>query len=303
MARHIKDLFAAKRPVISFEVFPPKPGVRVDGLLDTLGALRELNPDYVSVTYGAGGSSRARTVEIASAAQNRWGLTALAHLTCIGQTRRDLEEVLEELEQEGITNVLALRGDPRDDCPPLDPPPFRYAADLVAYLRNSRKGDFCVGAAAYPEGHVECDDLEADLRHLKEKVDAGVDFLVTQLFFDNEIFFRFMDRLRKLEIGVPVSVGIMPVLNSRQIGRMVSLCGASVPPKFARILARYENAPEALRQAGIAYATEQIIDLLSWGVAGIHIYTMNKPEIAQDIMKNIGVVRETLEQGPKETPL
>jgi methylenetetrahydrofolate reductase (NADPH) len=287
----IRDILNAKRPTFSFEIFPPKPESPLETVYETVAALRILRPDFISVTYGAAGSSRNKTVDIASLVRNRWGQVALAHLTCIGSTRSEVMEVLEELDQENVSNVLALRGDPRDAEERSD---FRHALDLIRQIRAGQFGDFCVGAAAYPEGHVECDSLDEDIRHLRMKVDAGVDFLVTQLFFDNEIFYRFMDLAGRAGIDVPVVAGIMPVLNARQIGRVVSLCGASIPPKFARIMRRYEHAPDALREAGIAYATEQIVDLVSWGAAGIHLYTMNRPDIAERIMKNIGAVRASV---------
>ena len=287
----IRDLLSRTRPAISFEIFPPKPETPIETVFKTVAGLKELSPDFISVTYGAGGSSRDRTVEIASAVQNRWGLVSLAHLTCMGSSPAEVEKVMEDLEQEGVCNILAMRGDPRPDGGENH---FQHASDLIHHIRRGHFRDFSLGAAAYPEGHPESPSLEEDLLHLKEKVDAGADFLITQLFFDNEIFFRFMDRIRALGIAVPVLAGIMPVLNARQIGRIVSLCGASIPPRFARIMSRYEHSPEALSEAGIAYATEQIIDLLSWGADGIHLYTMNRPDVAKRIMESIATVRRTL---------
>ncbi|HPE65983.1 MAG TPA: methylenetetrahydrofolate reductase [NAD(P)H] [Synergistales bacterium] len=287
----IRDLLSRTRPAISFEIFPPKPETPIETVFKTVAGLKELSPDFISVTYGAGGSSRDRTVEIASAVHNRWGLVSLAHLTCMGSSPAEVEKVMEDLEQEGVCNILAMRGDPRPDGGENH---FQHASDLIRHIRRGHFRDFSLGAAAYPEGHPESPSLEEDLLHLKEKVDAGADFLITQLFFDNEIFFRFMDRIRALGIAVPVLAGIMPVLNARQIGRIVSLCGASIPPRFARIMSRYEHSPEALSEAGIAYATEQIIDLLSWGADGIHLYTMNRPDVAKRIMESIATVRRTL---------
>lgn len=289
----IRDILGRTRPAISFEIFPPKPETPLETIFDTIGALRDLNPDFISVTYGAGGSSRDRTTDIASAVQNRWGLTSLAHLTCMGSTPPEVEGVLEVLEQEGVKNILALRGDPRPEDEGNDGP-FQYASDLIKYIRRGHFSDFSIGAAAYPEGHAECSSPGDDLRHLKEKTDAGADFLITQLFFDNEIFFSFMEKVRRAGIKVPVLAGIMPVLNARQIGRIVSLCGASIPPKFARIMSRYEHSPQALAEAGVAYAAEQIIDLLSWGVDGIHLYTMNRPDVSGRIMGSLLSVRDTL---------
>jgi len=287
----VRDLLSRTRPSISFEIFPPKPETPIETVFATVAGLKELSPDFISVTYGAGGSSRDRTVEIASAVHNRWGLVALAHLTCMGSSPAEVEKVIEALEHEGVCNILAMRGDPRPDGGENH---FHHASDLIRHIRRGHFSDFSLGAAAYPEGHPESPSLEEDLFHLKEKVDAGADFLITQLFFDNEIFFGFMDKIRALGIGVPVLAGVMPVLNARQIGRIVSLCGASIPPRFARIMSRYEHSPEALSEAGIAYATEQIIDLLSWGADGIHLYTMNRPDVAKRIMESISTVRRTL---------
>ena len=288
---HIKELLRRKRHAISFEIFPPKPESPIETVYRTIAELKPLSPDFISVTYGAGGSSRDRTVEIASAARNRWGLVSLAHLTCMGSSPSEVEKVLEDLEQEGVRNVLAMRGDPR---PEGGENHFAYASELVRHIRRGHFSDFSLGVAAYPEGHPECPSLDEDLVHLKEKVDAGADFMITQLFFDNEIFFRFMERVRAIGIGIPVIAGVMPVLNSRQIGRIVSLCGASIPPRFARIMSRYEHNPEALAEAGIAYATEQIIDLLSWGADGVHLYTMNRPEVAGRIMEGLSTVRRAI---------
>ncbi len=287
----LRDRFYGEYPLVSFEIFPPKPEYPLSQLLPKIKALRDLNPDFISVTYGAGGSSRKRTVEIASLVQNRFNLPALAHLTCLGSSPREIKGILEELEQEGIRNILAMRGDPREEDSVPSEESFRYASELVHFIRASSPGTFTLAGAAYPEGHVECESLEKDMEHLKIKVDQGLDFLITQLFFDNEIFFRFMEKARAAGIDVPVLPGIMPVLQVKQISRIVSLCGASIPPKLARILARYESNPEALEEAGIAYATDQIIDLLSWGVPGVHLYTMNKPEVARRILANMGNIR------------
>jgi len=208
----IRDLLSRTRPAISFEIFPPKPETPIETVFKTVAGLKELSPDFISVTYGAGGSSRDRTVEIASAVHNRWGLVSLAHLTCMGSSPAEVEKVMEDLEQEGVCNILAMRGDPRPDGGENH---FQHASDLIRHIRRGHFRDFSLGAAAYPEGHPESPSLEEDLLHLKEKVDAGADFLITQLFFDNEIFFRFMDRIRALGIAVPVLAGIMPVLNAR----------------------------------------------------------------------------------------
>jgi methylenetetrahydrofolate reductase (NADPH) len=287
----IRDIFSKKNPVISFEVFPPKREFPIDVVYDTVEELRDLDPDFISVTYGAGGSSKDRTIEIASEIKNKYGIETLAHLTCYTSTRGETEFILKELKRNNVDNVLALRGDPpigglngKSD--------YKYAKDLVSHIKAF--DDFSIGVAAYPEGHIECDSLDKDIEYLKEKMCCGADFMITQLFFDNEKLYMYMDRLAKKGIDAPIMAGIMPVLNKNQIQKMVSLSGASLPRKFIRILEKYEHKPKALREAGIAYATEQIIDLLSWGVDGIHLYTMNKPKVASEIMKNLSEVRDAV---------
>lgn len=287
----IKKLFN-KSPVISLEIFPPKPESPIDTVLDTIEALSDLKPDFISVTYGAGGSSKSHTLKIADIIKNKYNIEALAHLTCINSTKNDVAGILKELKDSGIENILALRGDiPQNEDFDLSAKrDFKYAKDLVNYIKES--GDFCIGGACYPEGHIECSDNVSDLHHLKEKVDTGVDFLITQLFFDNNLFYDFKEKLDILGVNIPVSAGIMPVINKKQIERITNLCGASIPLKFGRILDKYEHNPEALKEAGIAYATEQIIDLLSAGVDGIHLYTMNRPEVARKILGQIWNIRK-----------
>ncbi|MCR4440630.1 MAG: methylenetetrahydrofolate reductase [NAD(P)H] [Peptococcaceae bacterium] len=290
---HIKDIFSSKKPVISFEIFPPKTDSPIETIYSTLEGLKGLKPDYISVTYGAGGSTTTRTVEIATLIKKKYGVESLAHLTCITATRQQINEILQQLKEKGIDNILALRGDLPQDPNFVFPTPlhYRYARDLILELKEN--WDFSVGGACYPEGHPDCDSMEKDLLHLKEKVEAGLDFLITQLFFDNEKFYNFKDLTVKYGIDrIPIDAGIMPVLNKKQIERITSLCRATMPKKFIRIMDRYEHNPEALKEAGIAYATEQIIDLLSWGVDGIHIYTMNRPEVARKIVENISSIRE-----------
>ncbi len=291
---YIRDLFANKKPVLSLEIFPPKKESPIEVIYETIQGLQDLRPDFISVTYGAGGSNTKRTVEIASLLKNKYGIEALAHLTCIASTKEQINLIITELEQQGIENILALRGDmPTDpDFEFPNPLHFRYAQDLTAYLKEH--SSVCIGGACYPEGHIEASSMEADIQFLAEKVAAGAEFLITQLFFDNELFYRFMELARDKGITVPISAGIMPVLNRKQIERITSLSGASLPKKFQRMLEKYEHNPEALKEAGIAYATEQIIDLLSWGVDGIHLYTMNKPEVARKIVGNISSIRSYL---------
>lgn len=291
----IKDLYKNK-PVISLEIFPPKPGRALDGVFATIDALSVLRPDFISVTYGAAGGSKAYTVQIADTIKNKYGIEALAHLTCINSTRKEVAAILSQLQKAKIENILALRGDrPADGSPGSQTNwDFVHASDLVAEIKAT--GGFCIGGACYPEGHTEAANLLADLGNLKRKVMAGVDFLITQLFLENSLFYAFREKLELIGIKVPVSAGIMPVVNKKQIEKITSLCGASIPPKFRRILDKYENNPEALKEAGIAYATEQIIDLLANGVDGIHLYTMNRPEVAKKIFSQITEIRNYLKE-------
>ena len=270
-------------PTLSFEVFPPKPGLPLEPTLDAVRRVAALRPDFISVTYGAGGNGAKGTVALAREVQNGAGVTALAHLTCVGSTESDVSARLAELKENGIENVLALRGDlPVGDERTGD---FRYAADLVSKIRET--GGFCIGAACYPEGHIECPHREDDIAHLKEKVDRGVDFLTTQMFFDNSVMYSFLYRAMARGIDVPVIAGIMPVTNGKMIARACALSGATLPNRFRRIVDRYGDDPDAMKQAGIAYATEQIVDLLANGVRGIHVYTMNKPDVAKAISENL----------------
>ena len=270
-------------PTLSFEVFPPKPGLPLEPTLDAVRRVAALRPDFISVTYGAGGHGATGTVALASEVENGAGVTALAHLTCVGSTKADAAARLDELKENGIENVLALRGDlPAGESRTGD---FKYAADLVSAI--TERGGFCVGAACYPEGQIECPHREDDIAHLKEKVDRGVDFLTTQMFFDNSVLYSFLYRAMARGIEVPVIAGIMPVTNGRMIARACALSGATLPNRFRRIVDRYGDDPDAMKQAGIAYATEQIVDLLANGVRGIHVYTMNKPDVAKAISENL----------------
>lgn len=274
------ELFKKDKCVLSFEVFPPKKDMPADTIYSTLDSLKALNPAFISVTYGAGGTKGDNiTCKIASHIKNDLGIPSAAHLTCVSNTKEDIDIILDDLKANGIENILALRGDTNPERPPKND--FRYASELISYIKS--RGDFSISAACYPECHVEAPDMITDIRHLKEKVDAGADHLMSQLFFDNGQFYSFLEKARIAGINVPIEAGIMPVINKAQIERMVSLCGASLPPKFARIMAKYENNPEALRDAGIAYAVDQIVDLISNGVDGIHLYTMNKPYVAEKI--------------------
>ena len=284
----LAELFGKGRTVFSCEVFPPKRDMPVDSIYTTLDGLKDIKPDFISVTFGAGGSKVNQTTrEIASIIQNQYHIPAMAHLTCVAAGQAEVDSMLEQLKADGVENILALRGDVNPDIPPKTD--FSHASDLVAYIRAH--SDFGVSAACYPEGHLESPDLVSDIRHLKEKVDAGAQHLVSQLFFDNEDFFRFLERARIAGINVPIEAGIMPVLSKNSIRRMVSMCGASMPRKLTRILGRYGDHPEALREAGIAYAIDQISDLIAGGVDGIHLYTMNMPEVARQIADSLSSIR------------
>ncbi|HEY6004250.1 MAG TPA: methylenetetrahydrofolate reductase [NAD(P)H] [Anaeromyxobacter sp.] len=273
--------FARERgePVFSFEFFPPKTDEGVRTLFETVEALRPLGPAYVSVTYGAGGSTRTRTVDLVKRLKRDAEVEAMAHVTCVGASREEIASVLDEVAEAGIQNVLALRGDPPRGQTEFVPHPegFRYASELVAFIRSRPdRWRFCVGGAAYPEGHVETRDLVQDLRNLSAKVTAGVDFLVTQLFFDNEKYFGFVQRARAAGIGLPIIPGIMPFTNVEQIERFTAMCGASIPPPLRAAMEVRRADPDAARELGVAYASLQCADLLRRGAPGIHFYTLNR---------------------------
>lgn len=264
-------------PCFSFEFFPPKTEEGVNSLIRTLEDLAPLEPGFVSVTYGAGGSTRDRTVELVTRIKQTTGIEAMAHLTCVGHTREELRSVLQRLAEAKVDNVLALRGDPPQGQKEFVPAEggFRYASELVRFIQEE-EFPFCVGGACYPEGHVETVSRDDDLRHLKAKVDAGLDFVITQLFFDNAFYFDFVERARRAGINVPIVPGIMPITNYEQVQRFTRMCGATVPMRLALQLERVKEQPEALVQLGVAHATVQCMELLSRGVPGIHFYTLNK---------------------------
>ena len=283
----IAEIFKKKSTVYSFEVFPPKKTSSIDTIYSTLDELQGLKPDFISVTYGAGGNpADSSTYDIASVIKNKYGIQPLAHLTCVNNSRQDIMVILQRLKENGIENIMALRGDINPDVPPKTD--FRHASDLVEFIKQN--GDFHISGACYPEGHVESENLIQDILNLKKKVDAGAEHLVTQLFFDNSAFYSFVERARIAGINVPISAGIMPVVNKNQIERMVTLTAASLPAKFTRMLSKYEHHPEALRDAGIAYAIDQIVDLVSNGVQGIHLYTMNNPYVARRITEAVSSI-------------
>lgn len=275
------------RPVFSFEIFPPKKDSPIETIYKTLDGLSDLNPDFISVTYGAGGNTaNTYTRDIASIIQEKYQTPSMAHLTCLNSSKEDIDVSLEQLKEKGIENILALRGDRNPDVAPKED--FHYASELISYIKAH--GDFHISAACYPEGHVDAPSLDADIEQLKHKVDVGAEHLLSQLFFDNEVFYRFREKTDKAGIHVPMEAGIMPVVNKKQIERMVSLCGASLPAKFSKTMQRFEHNPEALRDAGIAYAVDQIIDLVSNGVDGIHLYTMNNPYVAKKISEAVSSI-------------
>lgn len=280
----ISTLFNKNRAVLSFEVFPPKKDSPIESVYEKLEEICALKPAFVSVTYGAGGGgAHSRTCEIASKIKRDFHVESVAHLTCVNSTREMIDLTLDDFKSNGIENILALRG---DRCEGVEPEKdFRYASELCAYIKS--KGDFDISGACYPEVHVDAASAAEDVLNLKKKVDAGASHLISQLFFDNSVFYSFLERTQIAGIDVPIEAGIMPVTNKRQIERMVSLCGASLPPKFVKMMQRYESKPEALRDAGIAYAVEQIVDLLSNGVDGIHLYTMNNPYVAEKITRAV----------------
>jgi methylenetetrahydrofolate reductase (NADPH) len=288
----IKKKLKSKGTLISFEIFPPKRNDKVDTVYSTIDELNDLSPDFISVTYGAGGSTKDTTVEIASYIQNKYSLSAVAHLTCLTSTKEETDNLLNALKRNNVKNILALRGDyPQDGSGEIQQKrDFKHASDLIYHIKSNY--DFCIGAACYPEKHPECQSLEQDLGFLKQKTDAGADFLITQLFFDNEIFYAFKEKADRLNITTPIFAGILPVLNKNQVERIVSLTNCSMPKKFVRIMEKYEHNPEALKEAGIAYAIEQIIDLITWGVDGVHIYTMNRPKTTRRILDSLSTIRE-----------
>ena len=282
----IKDILGQGKPTLSFEVFPPKTEDKYESVEQAAAEIAKLKPAFMSVTYGAGGGSSQYTVDIASNLHHRHHVTALAHLTCVSSTKEKVHQVLGELKAAGIENVLALRGDMPADAPAKRE--YHYASELIREIKEA--GDFCIGAACYPEGHVESASKTIDMDYLKQKVEAGCDFATTQVFFDNNILYNYLYRIREKGITVPVVAGIMPVTNVRQIIRSCQLSGTYLPSRFKAIVDRFGDNPAAMKQAGIAYATEQIIDLIANGVNAIHVYSMNKPDVALTIKENLSEI-------------
>ena len=280
----VSDLYKNGGRSLSFEIFPPKKDEELRNIDETLDVLCELRPDFISVTFGAGGSCNCnKTIELARKIKEKYQVEPVVHLTCLHYDKREIDEFARMLQASGIENILALRGDIRDDIPKKED--FRYASDMAAYLKQNY--DFCILGACYPECHPESKNMVDEIKHLKTKVNAGTEVLLSQLFFDNALFFDFKERCRIADIDIPVIPGIMPVVKAAQIKRMISMCNASFPLRFQKIVDRYENNTEALFDAGMAYALSQIIDLLVSDTDGIHLYTMNNPRIARRICEGI----------------
>ena len=281
----LRDIIGKDKVTVSFEVFPPKTQTNYESVFDAAMGVAALKPDFMSVTYGAGGSTRENTVKFADAIQSKYDVTTIAHLTCVGATKADIRKTVEEMKVAGIENILALRGDRPAEFEGDPFTDFHYASELIAELKTM--GDFCIGGACYPEGHTEATNKKEDILNLKKKVDAGCEFLTTQMFFDNNILYNFLYRIREQGITVPVIAGIMPITRATQVKTAVELSGTNVPERFRNLVDHFGTNPVAMEQAGIAYATDQIIDLIANGINNIHVYSMNKPHIAEGIKKNI----------------
>lgn len=282
----IIDILKQDQITLSFEVFPPKKIEKYDSVQAATEGVAALHPSFMSVTYGAGGGTSEFTLNIAKNIRDKYGVEVLPHLTCVSSTKAHVHEMIQKFKEYGFENVMALRGDIPEGGAPYDD--YHYASELVEDIKS--QGDFCIGGACYPDGHVECAHKDDDIRNLKRKVDAGVDFLTTQMFFDNAEFFNFLYRLREQDIRVPVLAGIMPITNQKQLGRSVALSGTTVPTRFKEIVDKFGEHPEAMKQAGIIYATEQIIDLIANDVKHIHVYSMNKPDVAEAIQRNLSEI-------------
>ena len=287
----ISEIIRKRKMVFSFEIFPPKQESGLESVFACADKLCRFQPDFISVTYGAGGGTSANTVRIAAHIQEN-GTVPLAHLTCLSSTREKVRQVIRELKNARVENILALRGDRPKDPDFIPPDDFRYADELIREIRT--EGDFCIGGACYPEGHPESGNRARDLENLKRKTDAGCSFLTTQMIFDNSMLYSFISRARKTGISVPIFAGIMPITNASQLRRMIDLSNAYLPPKFLSLVDRFEKDPRAMEQAGIAYATDQIIDLITNGADGIHIYAMNKPAVVEKIVGNISSILEAV---------
>ena len=284
----VSEYINSEKVTVSFEVFPPKIDANFEKVEKAAGGVAALNPPYMSVTYGAGGGTRGNTIKLAENIQGKYNVPVVSHLTCVGATEESILSVLEEMKAKGIENILALRGDRPQE---FDGDPFanfKHASDLVAFIK--KHGEFCIGGACNPEMHPESDNRKSDLAALKVKVDAGCEYLVSQMFFDNNIFYSFLYKLREAGVYVPVVPGIMPITRAVQVENAVKLSGCNVPERFKAIVDRFGDNPAAMEQAGIAYATDQIIDLVANGINHVHVYSMNKPSVAKGIMDNLSEI-------------
>ena len=289
----ITDIVSDKKLSLSFEVFPPKTDTSFESVKNATEEIAKLKPAFMSVTYGAGGGTSKYTLDIAKNINKLYGVPTLAHLTCVSSTRDTVKQRIEDIKASGIKNVMALRGDIPVELQNADRSgwDYRYATDLIGELKSSG-GNFCIGAACYPEIHPESKNQTEDIKHLKEKVDAGADFLTTQMFFDNNLLYNFLYKIREAGITVPVIPGIMPITNANQVERAIKLSGSFMPQRFKAIVDKFGYNPNAMKQAGIAYATDQIIDLYANGITNVHVYSMNKPDIAAKIMDNLSDILE-----------
>ncbi len=286
----ISEILCEKTPKLSFEVFPPKTDAAFSSVLEATEEIAALRPSFMSVTYGAGGGTSRYTLDIASDIERRYGVPTLAHLTCVSSSKRTVQARIADMKTAGICNVMALRGDIPESMATEDRRDwaYRHAVELVRELKAA--GDFCVGGACYPEVHPESGSQKEDIRFLKEKVEAGCDFLTTQMFFDNNLLYNFLYKIREAGIVVPVVAGVMPITNAKQAERAVRLSGSFMPRRFQSLVDYFGDNPEAMKQAGIAYATDQIIDLYANGVTNVHVYTMNKPDVARRIQANVSAI-------------
>lgn len=282
-----------KRPTLSFEIFPPKNNENdITSIYTTISELSKLHPDFISVTYGANGSTSKNTCQIASTIKNKYGIEAVAHLTCINSSKEEILQILEELKKNNIENILSLRGDYPKDYDGHLKGDFRYASELNEFIEASFPDTFCLSGGCYPETHFEAKSFEEDLQNLKKKVDAGAKYLVTQIFYDNQYYYRLVKEARKIGINVPILAGIMPAHNPKQLKNIAKMSNCSIPYDLAAMIDRFASYPKAGKEVGLHYATYQIIDLMTNGVDGIHIYTMNKPEIAKEILKRTEYIRD-----------
>lgn len=284
----IIDLLKIDTPSISFEVFPPKTETNFESVREATEAIAKLRPSFMSVTYGAGGGTSRFTLDIAKNIKERYGVPSIAHLTCVSSTKETVKKRIKDISEAGIQNIMALRGDIPKELEAADRSgwDYKHAVELVRELRESGR-DFCIGGACYPEIHPESQNQREDIKHLKEKVDAGCDFLTTQMFFDNNLLYNFLYKIREAGISVPIIPGIMPITNGNQVERAIKLSGSFMPQRFKALVDKFGSSPAAMKQAGIAYATDQIIDLYANGITHVHVYSMNKPDVAAKIQDNL----------------